>query len=178
VPSERPAASERRATALSADGYQLPVHTAGFGLRMDPRFRDFGGTARLWMQRRLGAQFDVTRSTFTSGLTAGQLTTWQFSPSMLYALPDVVSSAVWVRPFAGGGLDLVRSSLGGVTPGMTTGHDRTFGTKILGGAEVTLPGAPQLTLSTEVGYHWLESSFTAFDLGGVRASVAAHWYVK
>jgi hypothetical protein len=157
--------------------FELPPHTAGLGLRMDPRFRDFGGAARLWTPSRFGAQLEVTRSTLTAPLAPGQLTTWQFSPAAIYALPDLIRSAVWVRPYAGTGLDLARSTFADVTPGVSA-TDTAFGTKIFGGAEVTLAGAPQVGVSMDVGYHWLASSFTAFELGGTRVTVAGHWYFK
>jgi hypothetical protein len=172
--------SPRAANAVKARdaiAFDLPPHTMGVGLRMDPRFRDFGGAARLWSPYRLGAQMEVLRSTARSDLTAGHLTTWQFSPAALYALPDVVRSSVWVRPYVGTGLDLARSSFDGITPG-TNGTDTAFGTKVFGGAEMTLPGAPQVGVSIDVGYHWLQSSFTAFELSGTRVSVSGHWYMK
>ena len=157
--------------------FELPPHTTGVGLRMDPRFRNFGAAVRLWSPSRVGGQLEVMRSTITSGLTTGHLTSWQFSPAVLYALPDVVQSNLWVRPYVGTGLDLTRSEFGGVLPGVTA-TDTAFGTKVFGGAELTLPGAPQVTISADLGYHWLTSSFSAFDLGGVHTSVAAHWYLK
>jgi hypothetical protein len=173
TPSPVPSAPQGR----DAIAFELPPHTAGFGLRMDPRFRDFGGAVRLWSPYRVGAQLEVSRSTTSSALTMGHLASWQFSPAVLYALPDVVQSSVWIRPYVGTGLDLVRSDFGGVIPGVST-TDTAFGTRIFGGAEFTLPGAPQVTLSTDVGYHWLTSSFNAFDIGGVRTSIAAHWYIR
>jgi hypothetical protein len=168
----RPAVKARDAIA-----FDLPPHTTGFGMRMDPRFRDFGGAARLWSPYRFGAQLEVVRSTATSELAPGALTTWQFSPAVLYALPDVVRSSIWVRPYVGTGLDLARSTVGGLPPDVMA-HDTAFGTKAFGGAEVTLANAPQVGVSVDVGYHWLESSFPAFELGGARAAIAAHWYIK
>jgi hypothetical protein len=165
------------AKARDPIAFELPPHVAGVGVRMDPRFRDFGAATRLWSPSRFGAQLDVMRSTTTSELVAGQLTTWQFSPAALYALPDLVRSSIWVRPYVGTGLDLARSTVGGLTTDAAA-HDTAFGTKVFGGAEMTLPGAPKVGVSVDVGYHWLESSFATFELGGARASIAAHWYVK
>jgi len=177
TPSARPAPSGRVAKARDPLAFELPPHTTGFGIRMDPRFRDFGGAARLWSSSRLGAQIEVQRSTMTSEVAPGRLTNWQFAPAALYALPDVVNSSIWVRPYIGTGLDLLRASYSSITPG-TSATDTAFGTKVFGGAEMTVAGAPQVTLSTDVGYHWLESSFSGFDLSGVRFTIAAHWYMK
>jgi hypothetical protein len=173
----RDTAIEPKTTARSAVAYELPSHTMGFGLRMDPRFRSFGGAARLWSQYRVGAQLEVTRTSLTSELTSGRLTTYQFSPAVLYALPDVIGGSAWVRPYVGSGLELTRSTFSSATPGMNV-HDTAFGMKVFGGGEMTFPGAPQVAVSADLGYHWLESSFSGFDLGGLRASVSAHWYVK
>jgi hypothetical protein len=174
-PTIRP--SDRPVRATDAIRFELPPHTAGVGLRMDPRFRDFGGAARVWTPARFGAQLEVTRGTITSDLTAGHLTTWQFSPAALYALPDVVQSSVWVRPYVGTGLDLARSTFNGLTPGVSP-TDTAFGPNVFGGAELTFAGVPQVGVSLNVGYHWLESSFNTFELGGTRVGIAGHWYLK
>jgi len=177
TPIARPASSGRPAKARDALAFELPPHTTGVGIRMDPRFRDFGAAARFWSPSRLGAQLEVQRSTMTSEVAPGSLTNWQFSPAALYALPDVVNSSIWVRPYVGTGLDLLRASYSSITSGASA-TDTAFGTKLFGGAEMTVAGAPQVTLSTDVGYHWLESSFGGFDLSGVRFTIAAHWYLK
>jgi hypothetical protein len=176
-PAARPTPAAESVIARDAVDYRLPPHAAGIGIRMDPRFRDFGGAARLWTPFRVGTQLEVLRSSMTSELAGGRLTTWQFSPAVLYALPDVLRSTVWVRPFVGTGLDLTRSRFSTMTGG-NTGTDTAFGTKIFGGAEVTLPAAPQVSISADVGYRWLQSSFSAFQMKGVRTSVAAHWFVR
>jgi hypothetical protein len=177
--STTPPAPPSKSAVKSPDplAFELPPHTTGFGLRMDPRFRDFGGAARLWSPHRFGAQLEVMRSTTTSELAPGHLTTWQFSPAVLYALPDLVQSSIWIRPYAGTGLDLARSTVGGLAPDASA-HDTAFGTKVFGGAEMTLAGAPQVGVSVDVGYHWLESSFTTYELGGARVTLAGHWYIK
>jgi hypothetical protein len=172
-----PTPAAELALARDALDYRLPPHTAGVGIRMDPRFREFGGAARLWTPFRVGTQLEVLRSSMSSELAGGRLTTWQFSPAVLYALPDVLRSSVWVRPFVGTGLDLTRSRFNTIASG-GTGTDTAFGTKVFGGAEVTLPAAPQMSISADVGYRWLESSFSAFEMKGVRTSVSAHWFLR
>jgi hypothetical protein len=176
-PASLAQSNDRPVKARDPLAFELPPHTAGFGMRMDPRFRDFGGAARLWTPSRFGAQLEVTRSTLTTDLAPGHLTTWQFSPAAIYALPDLIRSTVWVRPYVGTGLDLARSTFTDTTPAMSA-TDTAFGTKVFGGAEATLAGAPQVGVSVDVGYHWLASSFNAFDLSGTRVTIAGHWYFR
>jgi hypothetical protein len=170
-------APARETTARSAVTYDLPPHTMGFGLRMDPRFRSFGVAARLWSRSRVGAQLELTRTALTGDLSSGRLTTYQVSPAVLYALPDAVGGSVWLRPYVGSGLELTRSTFTSVAPVMHA-SDTAFGMKVFGGAEATFPGAPQVAVSADLGYHWLESSFSGFELGALRASLSAHWYVR
>jgi Bacterial SH3 domain len=176
VPNEV-ASVDRRVTARSAVAYELPVHTIGVGARMDASTHAFGAAARMWPRDRFGAQIEMTRSTLTSGVSPARLTTFHISPSVLYALPNVVGSSIWLRPYVGGGAEMTRSTLRDMTPGMSA-QDTSFGLRTFGGGEMTFAGLPQVTVSADVGYHWLESPFSAFQLGGLRASLSAHWYLK
>jgi hypothetical protein len=157
--------------------YELPAHTVGFGVQMEPTMRAFGLSGRLWSASRFGVQVELGRSSMASDLVPARLTTIRFSPSALYALPDVVSGTVWVRPYVGSGLDITRSTFRSIPPG-TTMQENEFGMKIFGGGEMTFPGAPQVAVSADLGYHWLDAPFTGFEVGGLRATLAAHWYVK
>jgi hypothetical protein len=174
---EETSSVDRRVMARSAVAYELPVHTIGVGARMDTSTLAFGGAARMWSARRVGVQIEMARSTLTNALSPGRLTTVHVSPSVLYALPNIVGSNVWLRPYVGSGIDMTRSTFRDAVPGMSV-DDTAFGLKTFGGAEVTFAGAPRLSVSADVGYHWLESPFSAFELGGLRASLSAHWYVK
>ena len=167
---------EPRFSPLANNGYQLPVHSLGFGARMDP-FRAIGATGRFWSSHGFGVQLDLSRSSVSSDLSPGRLTTFSVSPSVMYPLPGVVRSSVWLRPYLGSGIDVARSTLKNVTPGMST-NDTSVGFKAFGGGELTFASAPQVSVSVDLGYHWLESAFTGFDVSGVRASVAGHWYMK
>ena len=167
---------QSRIVPLPNNGYQLPVHTLGFGARMDP-FRAIGGTGRFWSDYGFGVQIDLSRSSVSSELSPGRLTTFYLSPSVLYPLPGIVNSSVWLRPYVGSGIDVARSSLRNVTPGMSMNHT-SLGFKAFGGAELTFAGAPQASVSVDFGYHWLDSPFPGFDVSGVRASFAGHWYIK
>lgn len=166
---------DTRAMALPNNGYQLPLHTLGFGARLDP-FRTIGGSGRFWSAYGLGVQLDLVRSSTSSELAPGRMTTLAVSPSVLYPLPGVVRSSVWVRPYVGSGLDFARSSLSNVTPGMSV-HDNSVGFKAFGGGEFTFAGAPQVGVSVDLGYRWLDTPFTGFDNSHLHLSFAGHWYI-
>jgi len=167
---------EARPTTLPNNGYQLPLHTLGFGARMDP-FRTVGGSGRFWSGYGFGVQLDLSRSSASSELAPGRVTTFAVSPSVLYPLPGVIRSSVWVRPYVGSGVDIARSSLSNVTPGMSI-HDNSVGFKAFGGGEFTFAGAPQVGVSVDLGYRWLDSPFTGFDNSGLHLSFAGHWYIR
>ena len=167
---------EARQTALPNNGYQLPLHTLGFGARMDP-FRTLGGSGRFWSGYGFGVQLDLSRSSASSELAPGRVTTFAVSPSVLYPLPGVIRSSVWVRPYVGSGVDIARSTLSNVTPGMSV-HDNSVGFKAFGGGEFTFAGAPQVGVSVDLGYRWLDSPFTGFDNSGLHVSFAGHWYIR
>ena len=167
---------DTRPMALPNNGYQLPLHTLGFGARMDP-FRTIGASGRFWSVYGFGVQLDLWRSSTSSELAPGRVTTLAVSPSVLYPLPGVIRSSVWVRPYVGGGFDIARSSLSNVTPGMSL-HDNSVGFKAFGGGEFTFAGAPQVGVSVDLGYRWRDSPFTGFDDSPLHVSLAGHWYMK
>jgi hypothetical protein len=171
-----PAALVEARPALPNNGYQLPLHTLGFGARMDP-FRTVGASGRFWSGYGLGVQLDLSRASVSSELAPGRVTTFAVSPSVLYPLPGVIRSSVWVRPYVGSGIEIARSSLSNVTPGMSI-HDNSVGFKAFGGGEFTFAGAPQVGVSVDLGYRWLDSPFTGFDNSGLHFSFAGHWYIR
>lgn len=167
---------DTRQMSLPDNGYQLPLHTLGFGARIDP-FRTIGGSGRFWSGYGFGVQLDLSRSSTSSELAAGRMTTLSVSPSVLYPLPGVVRSSVWVRPYVGSGLDFARSSVSNVTPGMPV-HDNSVGFKAFGGGEFTFAGAPQVGVSVDLGYRWLDTPFAGFDNSHLHLSFAGHWYIR
>ena len=168
---------ERAALAPNPITYQLPAHTLGFGARVDGPFRAPGISGRLWSARGFGVQLEMSRSATTSDLSPGRLTMFQVSPSVLYSRRGIARSTVWVRPYVGSGIDLAHSTLSNVTPGMSM-HDTTIGVRAFGGGEVTFANAPQVAVSADLGYRWLDAPVGGFDVGGLRASISAHWYVR
>lgn len=170
--------SDPQMTATRATYVVPPTHFVGFGGRMGRAPVDFGATARLWSRQRFGVQVEVLRSAQTSVESPGRVTTLEFAPSLIYMLRDHVTSNFWVRPYAGTGASLRRSSFK-LTP--DTGDpvtDSSLGFRAFGGAEVTFPNVPRFAVSADLGYLWADTPFVGFDPGGVRFSVSGHWYVR
>jgi hypothetical protein len=143
-----------------------------FGGRMGGSALGFGGAVRGWSRNRLGLQVEVSRYSLTSPIATGRVTTMEIAPSVLYSLPNRVGDYVWLRPYVGGGLNLQRSTQSGFGSASKTGF------QAFGGGEFTFAGAPRLAVSTDVGYRKANAPYEGFELGDVRLSVGAHWYLK
>ena len=98
------------------------------------------------------------------------------APSVMYSPPDLVTNAIWARPYVGAGVDFHRSTLR--TIGGADAVDRLLGSHIFGGAEFTWANLPQFTLSADLRQQWAPPTFTGFELGGFGATLSAHWYLK
>lgn len=169
-PSTRPAASTYVAP---------PTHLVGVGARFGDSTVGSGASLRAWPVNPFGVQFEVTRSSLTSGIGTDRLTSVQFAPSVLYALPDGVTDYVWIRPYAGAGPRFVRQSLrGAAQPEGASISETRLGFQLFGGAEVTFASLPGLAVSAGLHYGWLRNPNAGFELGGLGASVSGHWYVK
>jgi hypothetical protein len=137
----------------------------------------FGATGRAWSSKRVGIQFEMSR--YALNAAPGQLTSSQFTPSLLYSLRDRVTDYLWVRPYLGAGPSLQRQTMNGGAAGATDSvSDNRLGFQAFGGGEVTFASAPRFALSADLGYHWLPTSFGGFELGGLGLSVSGHWYIK
>ena len=144
----------------------------GFGGRMGGSALGFGGTVRGWSKTRLGLQVEVSRYSLTSLAAAGRVTTMEIAPSVLFSLPNRVGDYVWLRPYVGGGLNLQRSTQPGFGSASKTGF------QAFGGGEFTFASAPRLAVSTDLGYRKANAPYEGFELGDVRLSVSAHWYLR
>jgi SH3 domain-containing protein len=154
-----------------------PAHIVGVGGRMGGPRLGFGASARAWPRERFGVQFDVSRYALVDA--PAQLTSIEFTPSVLFSLPDRVTDYLLVRPYLGAGPILQRQSLNSVTGGAGGAvSDNQLGFQAFGGGEVTFASVPRFTLSVDLGYHWLPTSFSGFELGGLGLSVSGHWYIK
>jgi len=156
-----------------------PTHLLGVGGRMGGPSLGFGATARAWPwpSNRFGIQFDMSRYALVDA--PGHLASSQFTASMLYSLRDRLTDYLWVRPYLGAGSSLQRQTLNLGAAGTSDAvSDTRLGFQAFGGGEVAFASAPRFTLSADVGYHWLPTSFAGFELGGLGLAVSGHWYIK
>ena len=164
-------------TTLPRRPQSLPSHVIGLGGRMGSREIGFAATGRVWAFGPLGVQIEAGRSIYSSAVAPGQVTSLQLAPGVMYSPPDLVTNAIWARPYVGAAVDLhratQRSAVGGVDA-----VDHLLGSHIFGGAEFTWANLPQFTLSADVRQQWARPTFPGFELGGFGVSLSAHWYVK
>ena len=166
-----------RATALPRRAPSLTSHVIGLGVRMRSPEIGFGATGRAWTYGPFGLQIEAGRSTYTSAAAPGQLRSLQLAPAVMYSPPDLVTNAIWTRPYVGAGIDLHRATLRSTVGGVDA-VDHFVGSHIFGGAELTWANLPQLTLSADLRQQWAPPTFTGFEPGGFGVSLSAHWYVK
>ena len=170
-----------RTSTLSPSGLRLPSHVVGFGGRIGMREMGFAATGRAWTHGPLGLQIEAGQSTYTPGAVTGQLRSMQLAPSVIFSLPDLVTNALWVRPYAGGGINLHRATLRSAFGGANE-VEQVIGSHIIGGAEFTSANVPQFAVSADLRQQWaptiFSDTFTDFDLGGFGVAFSAHWYVK
>ena len=155
-----------RPGAQSAAYVSLPQHRVGMGALMNRLQPRFGLTARTWWNHGLGVQFNLSRPELESA-DGALLTSTQFAPSALYALPDAVTNAFWFRPYVGSGPRFYRTNL-----------ETRRGYEAFGGAEATLAAMPQFALSIDMGYRWSRPSFDGYEPRKVGFSFLGHWYVR
>lgn len=166
-----------RTSTAPARGPSLPSHIIGVGARLGSAEVGMAITGRAWALGPLGLQVEAGQSTYTSAFAGGLVKSLQFAPTVIYSLPDVVTNAVWARPYLGAGLNFHRATLRSEF-GEADAVTRFRGSHLLGGAEFTWANLPQLTLSADLRQQWAPETFTGFELGGFAASMSAHWYVK
>jgi hypothetical protein len=140
----------------------------------------YGASARTWRRRHLGVQFEMSHTSQTDAAVPGQLATTRFEPTVLYALPDQIGGAFWLRPYVGAGLHVRHDSLSPtVTDVQPSTSDNVFGLHAIGGGELTFAGAPRFVLSAGVILrHAGESSIVEVDDKAVGFSLAGHWYFR
>jgi hypothetical protein len=162
--------------AVSGPAPSLPSHVIGLGGRIGTQALGFAATGRAWTQRRIGAQLEAGRSTYTSQFGGNQLRTMQFAPSLIYSPRNLVTNAIWARPYLGGGVNFYRSTFRS-SVGFPDVVDSGVGSQMFGGAELTWANLPQAALSADLRHLWAPTT-NGFDLGGMGFSVSGHWYVK
>lgn len=171
------AAQARGTSTRPRPAVSLPSHVVGLGGGIGTRAIGVAIAGRAWAYGPLGVQIEAGQSTYTSGVAPGQLKSMQLAPGIMYALPSLVTNAIWARPYLGAGLNIFRSTLRG-TPGVPDAVHNSFGSQVFGGAELTWATLPQFALSADLRQQWAPPTFTGFELGGLAVSLSAHWYVK
>jgi hypothetical protein len=164
-------------TGLSQPAPSLPSHIVGLGARIGTRALGFAATGRAWTRGSFGAQIEAGQTTYTNAFTTAQVKSLQFAPSLIYSPSNVVTNAVWVRPYIGGGLNIYRSTLRNTLVGADL-VDSGLGSQLFGGGEFTWANLPQLAVSADLRQLWAPTPFTGFDAGGFGLSMSAHWYVR
>ena len=154
-----------------------PAHTFGLGGRVGT-VQELGVTTRLWSRQRFGVQAEVLRSSETTALATGRVTTLEFAPAGIYQFPDRVTDNVWIRPYLGAAPSFRRATLKLTGDTEDPVRHSSVGLRAFGGGELTFPGAPRFAVSADVGYLWAETPFVGFDPSGVRFSISGHWYMK
>jgi uncharacterized protein YraI len=171
--SQRPGPS-----TLSRSTISLPSHNLGVGARLGTRALGFAATGRAWSRGPIGVQLEIGRATYSSAFLTERVSAMQMAPSVIFSLPDLVSNALWARPYVGSGLNIYRSTLKSGSAGVSNVVDSGLGAQFLGGAEFTAASFPQLALSADVRHAWAPTPFSGFEMGGFGFSVSAHWYVR
>jgi hypothetical protein len=144
----------------------LPMHRLGIGALMDASEPKVGVTTRTWWGRGFGLQVNLAPTQLES--VDGQLVgSTQFAPSVLYSLPDAVTTGVWLRPYIGAGPRMYWLN-----------QENGFGYEGFGGAEATFAGLPQLAISADVAYRWSRPSIGGFAPRQIGFSLSGHWYVR
>ena len=173
-----PPRAPRDQMAVSDEATGAPIsHIFGLGARVGS-MRNFGGTARVWRNDRIGVQVSFTRDSMTSSVAAGRVTSMQLEPAAVYALFDHVSDYVWVRPYVGSGLSFHRQSLTVPSPDLALPADNGFGFRVFAGSELTFATVQRFGLSVEFGYRRVPTPFAGFAPDKLSVSLAGHWYIK
>jgi hypothetical protein len=96
----------------------------------------------------------------------------QVAPSFLFVLgePDL-NKPTQIRPYAGGGLNLLHVS------NSFLGSDTGVGGQGFVGAEVVFEGAPKFALSGDLGYY-STGNFYGVSVGGFAMSLMGHYYLR
>ena len=156
-----------------------PTHMVGFGGQMGGATPAFGFTSRVWSRSHIGLQLDLSQSTLKSSSTPERVRSTAFVPSVVYSLPDYVGSSLWLRPYVGSGVAMMRSKLTSGTPEVSPAISKSgVAVRAFGGAEATIPNMPRFAISADAGYEWADEPFAGFDLGGPIFTVSGHWYLR
>jgi hypothetical protein len=176
------AGTPRQNANAAAPTYRPVTHFMGIGARMaalTPLAPKLGVTGRLWSRKRVGVQLEIMRDATTNAATAERVTSLQFAPGLLYALPSTVSDYVWVRPYFGGGPAIYRSTLRSTDQTeIASSSSSALGLQFFGGSEFTFAGLPRFALSADAGYRRMPTGPLGFEHRNVRFALSGHWFVR
>jgi hypothetical protein len=158
--------------------YVAPTHVLGVGAVAGGSTMGFGGSARMWSKKRLGAQLEVSRYSYDSVDFLSRATATDIAPAVLYSFRDKVGDYLWIRPYAGLAAHIGHSSRTDLIFPDATESANTFGARVFFGGEMAFSSLPQFALSADVGYYKLPEPFVGFEPGGLGFSISGHWYVK
>ena len=177
VPSDVPIAQPPR-TSAPPRALSLPSHVIGLGARIGPREMGIAATGRAWAYGAIGLQLEAGQSIYPSLTTSGRVRSLQLAPSLVVSPRGVVTNAVWVRPYLGGGINFNRLTLGSPLDGVSV-VEHALGSQVIGGAEFTSASVPQFAVSADVRRQWAPATTVSdFDLDGAGVTVSGHWYLK
>ena len=156
-----------------------PSHRVGLGGQVSGSALGFGGSARVWSRRKLGVQVDFSRFALTSQVTPGRVTSFQFAPGVLYALPDRVTDYFWFRPYVGTSVAFARHRFSDAPVSGVAVTESRVGYHAFGGGEVTFASVPRFALSADLGYRWSEETpYAGFELGRMVFSISGRFYIR
>ena len=152
----------------------------GVGLQLwNSDFTMYGANVRFWSENRLGFEVGwVTNG--ESGSVSGykmEFRTHMINPSLLFTLAHVDTNNVYIRPYAGGGPNIIYRKSNRDDDLTDYGKELfVIGTKVggqgFGGAEVTFKAVPQLSIGGDLGVYRFQNQTGR----GLRFLV--HYYLK
>lgn len=134
---------------------------------------EIGPSFRYWVNDRFGVQAHLGFGG-DNDFIGQDVEYLRFEPTFIVAIGDFGNGAVNVRPYAGGGLRVLRADIGDF-------NDTSVRPAGVGGAEFGFRGAPRLKVSGELSVSG-ENDLDGFNLGngpslgGVRASALVHYF--
>jgi hypothetical protein len=191
VPSPQQAPTPQIVVGATAPTAFAPEHRRlALGGRLGGFTFGVGGSLRGWTNDRFAIQFDISRYSIGSSSSFGGVSVgldysvMQFGPSVLYSFPlENQGDGVWVRPYAGGGLNVYRTTLKSRASGFgitdeTAESETNLGFQVVGGAELRFRQVPRLGVSADLGYYSTGTPFLGIQIGGFAYGAAVHWYLR
>ena len=134
---------------------------------------EIGPSFRFWINERFGVQAHLGFGG-DQDFIGEDVEYLRFEPTFIVAIGDFGNDAVNVRPYAGGGLRVLRTDIGDF-------DDTDVKPAGVGGVEFGFRGAPRLKVSGELSVSG-ENDLDDFNfgngpsIGGVRASALVHYF--